>query len=1628
MGNFSKANIDFSRQTLLGKSGRPSPAIAIYPRNTGNTKLEIQILPNASLLSIRYVSTTTVTKSVTYANKSVEQVVQEINELTFPLKAISLSEFDILRQGDLISPSASFVGIPKSFSVYDRLEGSGILIRCKKIAVKHKDQSNIKVLPPYADDKSLPWYPRILNGSFSQKYNNKLYHFYIPEFNNQSWSTLYGKPFKDVIGATPVPIDKSVYRLPRFPIYWNGQNIAIYNNDIPLSNTIIQDIDINNGILYLDPQTSLDQDVSIDYVYLENSYVYKDVNINGHFSQNPFILDKFVIIYMVPVEATTVANKRTVFHVIGDSIESAIDSIIAPEGTPIAIIGAYNIQSIVASDKINILDTRSKGGGLKKSSGPTSAIFNIDNPILPDTVEIEEIYSDSYRFWDIGNIDGEAYPAAAAVSVELPEELKEVLDITEIKKKASKFIAAGVYPSISFYSRELPAITGLSRQVSCAYNLDLNDVFYKSFTGNGVTASIPNVFTGAGWRNIDNALPGSIFTGDWSSYYPLIPTKKVDNKNVIEVDTYNGIGFTYLKSSPDAGVSWSERTVKYNSGIADIPIEYSNWEKKTVIDTKFVETGEIRKNYFYINPENVIKQYTDFKVNSPYQPDNLIGKLETSISSILDNILQLQTTGYNKDEEQYFTTAIKNSYSNVLDKSQKGEIGNYLLSPNIYSPFFKLTNTYLEEKYGNMITKIGEDFITHGTYQSGHYFKFFLQASDTYYRVEDGGAVTLFEFNDRLKDLNRYLNYRYRKGTWNNLCDSGSTVSFGLVNKLMSSDALFGDFDPAIPTYWVYYPTYAASGIYVDYFSGYYVPSIADLGTTYSEVLQEKNYDFLYTDSLPSIVSCVLSATGQTIGDSTTISSLQNAYSYAVDNVVDKVGLSVNGVRFYSGLPTTSHWFVGHNRLGVYLGKNLSNLIETYDYIYEYNKNRENVYDNRYPSSAGPNFLSYIFSGIENILETAYDVVYNNILRQGVTEPEVADTIRAYGWYVSAWARNYGTVGKTYSTDNRQKYYSLFSNSLNQIIKNQINEEGIFTEVKSIFGEPGAFPAITPAKILYPLAEGLKINKEIWEGVAEGVVSTLLNNYFVSGLYYSDPYLVNTQAGREHELAEGLISIYNALASTGSNKLFEPIFTGFDNLRGAKFLPNFNSYNEALPTGDWQGTINSLSFWKYYHSGDVEQSISSLKSIGINSLSVDLDYMLWKVNSGLFYSNLDHLINTCVDNRISVIPNFFNDGGSTISESNFISYVNSFGHTGSKYRSEATDSFYLMTGSLSGSSYILDTVARYDNSPSVIAWSIVDNPVANGNNIMNYNAIAYLIDGYTDTLTLYNLGKVPSKGDVGGLPDTESDAEEAETTKYTLTDIIYPEDIYGRTAPIYNPRIDFIGASPSPIFNYFIDTLPVTTKKYVLYNYGDGAYGDYSLCISRAYNRLSPFILSNLYVKSGSYEGIIYNNLDCRISRQVTSIKNIAYVQSIPTTGNPIQVKDYTDKYFYESDYIPSYNGVNLLFDIVNWNLRPVKTPLQSFNTGEFKKQIAVLKVLQSGLDTLNDTYYTDYYSSNKLATEDKQNLNYYRNQWDSADFISDSSKTWLLNGSIDNKRYDDFVTEWGLGLKNICRRLNING
>lgn len=515
-------NIEFSRQVLLKRARQPQAAIAIYPE-TVNTV--VRITSTATALTFIYGSTQL---SINYVGKSIAEIVANINRSNIPVRAIALSKATHLETGEFLNGSSKL--IPYEFPFLDRISNNGVILRITRFTVKHNNLSRIRLLEPYKDSVTQPWFPVIGIGSFTQEYRNRTFHFSVPEFVNQAWSTRYGRPFKDLKSVTPTVIANNVFQLPRYPIHYVNNNMVFYNGDTLLNTSIIEDVDIYNGKVYIKPGIYLSNEITVDYTYLETSYVYPYVNINGHFSQNPQLLDKFVVMYAVPSESSIgITNNRTIFHSVADSIDEAIDSIeIQDIDYPVAIIGAYNIQQVYSSDRATIVDTRSKGGGLIEFDGPKSPVHNIDSVLDQETneVPIESVREEAKSFWDIGRWDGQPYPGAAAVLVELPSELRDVLPEQDIQNKATKFLAAGVYPVIRYSERDLPSTGDYSRSISLMGNLNLS-------------GSIPHIELGPELL---------VNTGFTDINYNVGPLELSRNSGLLAQHTSNSVGKSYNRS------------------------------------------------------------------------------------------------------------------------------------------------------------------------------------------------------------------------------------------------------------------------------------------------------------------------------------------------------------------------------------------------------------------------------------------------------------------------------------------------------------------------------------------------------------------------------------------------------------------------------------------------------------------------------------------------------------------------------------------------------------------------------------------------------------------------------------------------------------------------------------------------------------------------------------------------------------------------------------------------------------------------------------------------------------------------------------------------------------------------
>lgn len=1142
MESYNIRHINYARQVLLERVTRPQMAIALYPSNTDDTTLSVQIIDNSTVIGIKYIASTTETASISYVNKSIEAIVQEINQLGFPIRAVALSNAEVLNQGDFISPSASFLVLPQQFTVLDRTTDSGIILRIKRYTAKHKSSAQIRLLQPYLESTNLPWYPRIAVGSFTQKINSLVYHFSVPEYDRQTWSTRYGKPFRDVRSASPIVLGENSFQLPRYPVFWNGENISIFNGDNPLVNSAIEDVDTINGIVYLNKKIYISDELTFDYSYIENSYEYKHVNINGHFSQNPNLLDKFVLLYVVPSEGTfSLPVKRSVYHVVSDSIEEAIDSIPSNDtDQPIAVIGAYNIQPIFASDKVSLLDTRTKGGGLVRDKGPISPV-HYHNDLLGSLTEnenpVESVYSESPNFFDIGNYDGEAYPGAAAVVLDLPEELRDILPLSDIKSRATKFLAAGVYPIMDFSDRPLPDVAIYSDQVSCGINLNLTGYISGVLTYSGLETQGPSqsfdYSKAYGWIPTTYTLPWSVVSNSGWPDFSLKPMAiDIDGTTVIEISAETGYFQSYVKATSIVGISWDERSVIDMTNDPSNPRLYSEWTNKRFYDTREVPSGQIIKGNLIFEPSPGIKQYKNIKIHSPYRFDtNLTLKetIELTLSEITDKIVLRQKTtedgssGGDVVETVYLNRSpLTYKYLDVNDYTKIGLVDDYLVCSPEYRYLFELADTPLLNVYSGILDEVVGDMLTYGITASSNYFKFYDTSSKAFYSISDDNSSLYYK--DSIELLSKALRYRRKytsvDETTDPIYNSGMQALTGLQLLLQSAD---------YPTYgWSYWWNLKDSNIVN---SGFLLPET--LGYGLAEVSSSGNEDHLFSYMFPGMQASAVSfydITGSQLQNSTKALYTQNKNLF-ISGYLPRFKKAILNQRTYNGWPTVNHWYAGFDRYSEFAGSAIMNATETYDYF-------STVYNDHGTTSlpAGLDKLSAntFFTGIESMLEYAYEGFANNILRGGIFDAGVGGLLYGYGWYVNNVSGHYDLlsefdIGYEDSTNRVSRFTRLFEEGLCCLIKSHLTTHGDLYETTYIDHNHGPFPLKVPSKILLPLSQALILDKDKWSGLAEAVTNTIIGRYYLSGLFYQDPTLQDLTPGKESDIAYGLAKIYKAL-------------------------------------------------------------------------------------------------------------------------------------------------------------------------------------------------------------------------------------------------------------------------------------------------------------------------------------------------------------------------------------------------------------------------------------------------------------------------------------------------------------------
>jgi hypothetical protein len=376
--------------------------------------------------------------AVSLEDKSVAQIVNELNASPFRIKAKAVASIKNIAAENLIINGNV---IPNSFPVVDRsIDGHSVFIRAKRWSVHYDKLSAISLDGPAFDSIKKRWWPRIVKGSFSTRgADGHLYEFGVPEYDNQTWSSAYGRPFVDVPGEAPIFKESKILQLSAGPLLALNNILirATSQQDKFFPAEWIKDVDIFNSRIYLQDGITFPDNIEVFYSYLERGYVYKDINVNAHFKQNPYLMNKFVVLYARPIKSSAgVQRDRGIYHEVGHTLDQAIYSIKSTNADePIAILGALAIRPVLDRANISVLDTRSYGGGLHENELGVS---------------YEERFETSEYFTDIGRLEGIPYGGSASILMELPPELKEVMTVEELRTKVKRFVAAGVYPVIKF--------------------------------------------------------------------------------------------------------------------------------------------------------------------------------------------------------------------------------------------------------------------------------------------------------------------------------------------------------------------------------------------------------------------------------------------------------------------------------------------------------------------------------------------------------------------------------------------------------------------------------------------------------------------------------------------------------------------------------------------------------------------------------------------------------------------------------------------------------------------------------------------------------------------------------------------------------------------------------------------------------------------------------------------------------------------------------------------------------------------------------------------------------------------------------------------------------------------------
>jgi peptidoglycan hydrolase-like protein with peptidoglycan-binding domain len=282
----------------------------------------------------------------------------------------------------------------------------------------------------------------------------------IKEAENASWSTLFGRPYVDVKGETPIILDDSTIKVrqapilmvqeatedvsladpwrPVFDVYvrrtinsdWQKLNFV----DIKDYNAWTGEIILSGSLFSNDPRL-----VKVDYTSKKQVFELRHdgtnrINLNPYTNFNPTWTNVPLYVYILPAYIT---NKDGI--IIDDSIRTRTVQVSLTSDIfnsnkidydPTAILlGIVYISTAMNIEDLLMLDTRKRGGG--------AVLNSADLELAKQNFEI-------HQYVDVEPHRAEAYQAGGFVIIRIPKELGEFYTEEQVKAIINKNITAGV--------------------------------------------------------------------------------------------------------------------------------------------------------------------------------------------------------------------------------------------------------------------------------------------------------------------------------------------------------------------------------------------------------------------------------------------------------------------------------------------------------------------------------------------------------------------------------------------------------------------------------------------------------------------------------------------------------------------------------------------------------------------------------------------------------------------------------------------------------------------------------------------------------------------------------------------------------------------------------------------------------------------------------------------------------------------------------------------------------------------------------------------------------------------------------------------------------------------------------